>query len=88
MITIKYDWYHRTNFPHNLPLTDRQFSSVCKSFTNNSLINVKLSKTQLSKIIQSVAFLGRLPGSLMKVGLPLMKNVLTSLTKVFLYHYD
>ena len=35
-----------------------------------------LWKTQFSIIIQSGGFLGRLPGSLLKAGLPLMKNVL------------
>ena len=36
---------------------------------------------QISKIIQSGEFLGRLLGPLFKTGLPLNKNVLTSLAK-------
>ena len=40
------------NFPHELLLTDRQISSLCKSFANNSSADIKLSKTQLSKIIK------------------------------------
>ena len=48
---------------------------------NNSSKDIKLSKTQLSKKIQSGGFFGRLLGPLMKVGLPLMKNVLTLLAK-------
>ena len=40
------------------------------------IIFKKLSKTQLHKIGQSGGFLGRLLGSLLKPGLPLMKNVL------------
>ena len=37
---------------------------------------MKLSKTQLYKIIQSGRFLGRLLGPVLKTGLPLMKNLL------------
>ena len=42
---------------------------------------MKLSKTHLTKIIQSDRFLGQLLGPLMKLGLPLMKNVLMLLAK-------
>ena len=42
---------NKTNFPHNLLLTDRQVSSICKAFANNLSVNVKLSKTQLSRTI-------------------------------------
>ena len=38
-------------------------------------------KTQLSKMIQSGEFLGRLLGPLLKTGLPLMKNVIKPLAK-------
>ena len=44
-------------------------------------MNVKLSKTQLSKIIQSRGFLDRLLGPLLKTGLPLVKNVTKPLAK-------
>ena len=43
-----------------------------------------LSKTQLSKMIQSGEFLGRLLGPLLKTGLPLMKNVIQPLPKIVL----
>ena len=36
----------------------------------------KLSKAQISKIIQSVGFLGKLLGPLLKTGLPLIKNII------------
>ena len=49
----------KANFPHELLLTDRQVSSIRKAFANNSLINIKLSKTLFSKMIQSGGFLGR-----------------------------
>ena len=40
-----------------------------------------MSKTQLSKIIQSGGFLGRLLGPLLKTGLPLMKSAIKPLAK-------
>ena len=43
---------NETNFPHKLLLTEKQVSSLRKSFANNSSADIKLSKTQLSKIIQ------------------------------------
>ena len=46
-----------TNFPHKLSLTCRQVANLCKAFTNHSLTDIKLSKTQLSKMIQSGRFL-------------------------------
>ena len=72
---------NETNFPHELLLTDREISSLRKSFANNSSINIKLSKTQLSKMIQSGGFLSRLLGPLLKTGLPLIKNVIKPLVK-------
>ena len=41
----------KTNFSHELLLTNRQVSSICKAFANDSSIDIKSSKTQLSKII-------------------------------------
>ena len=66
------------NFPHKLLLTNTQVSKLRKTFADNSSANVKLSKTQMHKIGKSGGFLRRLLGSLLKVGFPLMKNVLTS----------
>ena len=43
--------------------------------------DIKLSKTQLSKMTQSGRFLGRLLGPLLKTGLPLIKNVIKPLAK-------
>ena len=42
---------------------------------------MKLSKTQLSKIVQLGGFLDRLLGPLLKSGMPLTKNVCKSLAK-------
>ena len=47
------DFNDEVNFPHKLLLTDRQVSSIRKAFANNSSADIKFSKTQLSKIIQS-----------------------------------
>ena len=64
----------QNNFPHKLLLTNTQVSKLCKAFANNSSANIKLSKTQLHKIRQPGGFVGRLFGSLLKTGLPWMKN--------------
>ena len=58
-------------------LTDTQVLRLRKTFANNSLANIKLSKTQLHKIEPS----GGLLGPLLKTGLPLMKHVLKTLAK-------
>ena len=60
---------------------NRQVANLRKTFANNSSTDIKLSKTQLSKMIQSGGFLGRLLGPLLKTGLPLMKNVIKPLAK-------
>ena len=70
-----------TNFPHELLLTNRQVANIRKAFAKNTSIDIKLSKTQLSKMIQSGGFLGRLLGPLLKTGLPLMKSVIKPLSK-------
>ena len=53
---------NETNFPHKLLLTNRQVASLRKAFGNHLSTDIKLSKTQLSKMIQSGGFLGRLLG--------------------------
>ena len=72
-----------TNFPHELLLTNRQVANIRKALANHSSTDIKLSKTQLSKMIQSGGFLGnllgKLAGPLMKVAMPLAKNVLAPL---------
>ena len=65
-----------TNFPHNLLLSSRQVANHCKSFATYLSTDIKLSKTHLSKMIQSGRFLGKIPGLLLKTGLPLMENVI------------
>ena len=52
-----------TTFPHKLLLTNRQVANLRKTFANKSSTGIKLSKTQVYKIIQSRGLLGRLLGS-------------------------
>ena len=72
-----------TNFPHELLLTNRQIANIRKALANHSSIDIKFSKTQLSKMMQSGGILGnllgKLAGPLMKVAIPLAKNVLAPL---------
>ena len=70
-----------TNFPHELLLTNRQVANIREAFANHLSTDIKLSKTELSKMIQSRGFLGRLLGPLLKTGLPLMKSVIKPLAK-------
>ena len=72
---------NKINFPHQLLFTNRQVVNFRKDFANNSSTDIKLSKTQLSKMIQSGGFLGRLLCSLLKTGLLLLKNVIKTLAK-------
>ena len=71
------------DFPQELLLTTRQRTKLRDAFNNNMLTDLKLSKAQISKIIQSGGFLGsllsKLVGPLMKVAVPLEKNILAPL---------
>ena len=64
-------------------LTDRQVANIRKAFANNLSTDIKFSKTQLLNMSQSGGFLGnllsKLAGPLMKVAMPLAKNVLAPL---------
>ena len=69
------------DLPHKLLLTTtRQKTKLRNAFSNNMSNDLKRSKTQISKIIQSGGFLGsllsKLAGPLMKVAIPLAKHVL------------
>ena len=71
------------DLPHELLLTKRQKTKLRNAFNNNMSTDLKLSKAQISKIIQSGGFLGsllsKLAGPLMKVAIPLAKNILAPL---------
>ena len=42
-----------TNFSHKFLLSDTQVLRLCQAFANGSSANIKLSKTQLSNMVQS-----------------------------------
>ena len=75
--------FNKDEHAHELLLTTRQNTKLRNALNNNSATDIKLSKTQIKKIIQTGGFLGRLlsklGGPLMKVALPLAKNVLAPL---------
>ena len=70
-----------TNFPYKLLLTNTQVTNLRKAFANHSSTDIKLSKTQLSKMIQPGGFFGRLLGPLLKTGLPFIKKLIKPLAK-------
>ena len=70
-----------TNFPHKLLLANRQVANPRKAFTNYLSTDIKLSKTQLARMIKLGDFLGRLLGPLLKTALPLMTSVIQPLAK-------
>ena len=72
---------NEASFLHELLLTNRQVANIRKAFANNSSNDIKLSKGQLSKMVQSGGFLGRLLGPLLKTGSPLINNVIKPLAK-------
>ena len=75
--------FNKDKHPHELLLTTRQNTKLRNAINNNSATDIKLSKEQIKKVIQSGGFLGKLlsklAGPLMKVALPLAKNVLAPL---------
>ena len=75
--------FNKDETPHELLLTTRKNTKLRNAIDNNSAIDIKLNKTQIKKLIQSGGFLSRLlsklASPLMKVALPLAKNVLAPL---------
>ena len=75
--------FNGNDLPHELLLTTRQKTKLRNALNNNMSTDLKLSKAQISKIIQSGGFLGslssKLAGPLMKIAVPLTKNVLAPL---------
>ena len=71
------------NLPHKLLLTTRQKTKLRNALNNDMSVDIKFSKAQINKIIQSGGFLGslliKLAGSLMKKAIPLAKNILAPL---------
>ena len=75
--------FNKEDLPHELLLTTRQNTKLHNAINNNLVTDIKLSKAQIEELIQSGGFLGKLlsklAGPLMKVAMPLAKNVLAPL---------
>ena len=75
--------FNKDKRPHELLLTTRQNTKLRNALNNNSTTDIKLSKAQIKKIIQSGGFLGKLLSKLacplMKAAMSLAKNVLAPL---------
>ena len=68
--------FNGTNLPHELFLAQRQTTKLRNAIENNISTDIKFSKAQISKIIQSGEFLCKILGPLLKSGLPLLKSVI------------
>ena len=72
--------FNKDELPHELLLTTKQNTKLRNAINNNLATDIKLSKAQVKKLIQSGGFLGKflskLAGPLMKVALPFAKKVL------------
>ena len=75
--------FDENDLPHELLLTTRQKAKPRNAFNNNMSTDLKFSKARISKISKSAGFLGsllgKLAGPLMKVAVPLRKNILPPL---------
>ena len=75
--------FNKDELLHELLLTTRQNTKLRNAINNNLATDIKLSKAQIKNLIQSRGFLGKLlsklAGPLMKVAIPLAKNVLAPL---------
>ena len=82
-LRISLKMFNGNDLPHELLLTTRQKTKLRNAFNNKMSTDLKLSKAQIFKIIQSGGFLGsllsKLAGLLMKVAIPWAKNVLALL---------
>ena len=68
-LRISFKMFDGNNLPHELLLTTRQKTKLRNAFNNNMFTDLKLSKAQILKLIQSGGFLGSL---LSKLAGPLM----------------
>ena len=75
--------FHKDESLHEVLLTTRQNTKLRNAINKNLATDIKLSKAQIKKLIQSRGFLGKLlsklAGPLMKVAMPLAKSVLAPL---------
>ena len=73
-LRISLKMFDGNDLPRKLLLTTRQKTKLRNAFNNNMSTDLKLSRAQISKIIQFGGFLCRLLGPLLKTGLPLKKK--------------
>ena len=78
-LRISAKMFNGNSLPHELLLTTRQTTKLRNAIENNMSTDIKLSKAQIPKIIQSGGFLGKILGPLLKIGLPLLKSVIKPL---------
>ena len=82
-LRINLKMFDGNNLPHEVLLITRQKAKLRNAFNNNMSADIKLSKTQIVKIIQSGGFLGsllsKIAGPSMKIAVPFAKNVLSPL---------
>ena len=69
--------FNGNNLPHELLLITRQTTKLRNASKNNMATDIKLSKAQISKIIQSGGFLGKLLGPLLKAAIIKITNKTT-----------
>ena len=82
-LRINLKMLNESNLPHELLLTIRQETKIKNAFNDNMSTDIKLSKAQISKTVQSGEFSGsllsKLASPIMKVTVPLAKNILARL---------
>ena len=82
-LRISFKIFQGNNLPHELLLITRQKTKLRNALNNNMSTDIKLSKAQITKILQSGGFLrsllSKLTGPLMKVAVPLAKHILAPL---------
>ena len=82
-LRINLKMFDGNDLPHESLLTTREKAKLRNAFNNDTSADRKLSKAQINKIIQSRGFLGslwsKLADPLMKIAVPLTKNVLAPL---------
>ena len=82
-LRMNFKMFNENDSAQELLLKRRQKTKLRNAINNNMSTDIPFSKAQISKMIQSGGFLGsllsKLAGPLMKVAVPLVKNILASL---------
>ena len=82
-LRISFKMFNGNNLLHELLLTTRQKTKLRNAFNNNMSTDLKLFKAQISKIFNLEDFLqsllSKIAGPLMKIAVPLAKNILAPL---------